>query len=354
MPAQAAAFTERAYPYAAIAEWMLNEIADGIAALTPAAAQLSPARTVTPNTDRAWPYALNALPWQAQSSNPFASQFSVADSDLVFDRLWPLLVAQRAWPYTLPQPILPVPIIATPVRLAPPPVVTVPPTVWPYWLSQPFAQDIGALPPNLGAQIPPVPLAQFFTQTSWPYVGAQSTRANGPATMLFVPPAAYLGPTAVQLGYVAQWSAVPIWVAEANGPAAVLFVPPAAYVGAAPAQQGYSAQWSAVPVWAAGPNGPAAFTPLAATVFASSQIQPAVQAWPYASAMRFSLALQVPTAYVPPTTLPASPIVLWPHARHAVRGPIAFDAFGTPAFVTGNDQVWRVDARPRNWLVREH
>lgn len=316
MPARAAAFTERAYPYAVITEWMLNEVAGGIAALAPAAAQLSPARTVTPNTDRAWPYAFNALPWQAQSSNPFASQFSIADSDLVFDRLWPLLVAQRAWPYTLPQPELPVPIIAPPVQIQPPPVVTVPPTVWPYWLAQAFAQDTGALPPILGTQIPPVPLAQFFTQTPWPYVGVQSTRANGPAAMLFVPPAAYLGPTAAQPAYFAQWSAVPVWAAAANGPAAL--------------------------------------APVAGMPPPSNRFQPFAQAWPYASAALANWMPQSAVPNVPCVAVAQFVTVLWPYARHAALKSGAFDAFGTPAFVTGNDQVWRVDARPRNWLVREH
>lgn len=105
------------------------------------------------------------------------------------------IAAYRPSSYLVAQPARPSIVAMLPaaeVVLAVPAQVQPPQPAWPYALQQASAQNAGALAPNLGTQIPPSPVRQWLTQTSWPYT--VSTPAEWTPIL---PPTALVLPTVV-------------------------------------------------------------------------------------------------------------------------------------------------------------
>src|SRR5438105_10285694 len=75
-----------------------------IVATLPAAAVQVAGSAVPVPLPQAWPYAASMPP------APTASQWSIPDADLIFDRLQPVVVAQRQWPYGAAQATVHAPI----------------------------------------------------------------------------------------------------------------------------------------------------------------------------------------------------------------------------------------------------
>src|SRR6185369_3588252 len=238
--------------------------------------QVLPAKTLVPAAVP-WPHAATML--QA----PEASQWGIDDADLIFDRLWPLDQRQPApWPYAAASAyaaepygpaVLTQPAVYVPPVRPPGPQRAVP---WPHNLAQATPPDTGALPPDLGTQIPPSPVLQWLEQPPYPHVATFLPRPTPLA--LYLPPTIYTwGPTINPVRepdwpYVATMLPQPT-ASEFGQVSTLPLGPRVATVGASP--------WPHASMALQAPSVATLPTP-SAFVFASGPAQLAMSwAWPY-------------------------------------------------------------------------
>lgn len=269
-----------------------------------------------------WPYAATML------DVPSASQWGIADSDLIFDRLQPALPQQapawpypatmatkvsasifgvvsaylrsptisvmpaQVWPHASTQPAEPLPIITAAVQVAFAPTLPLPSGAWPYLLS---------MPSQTASQwsIPPAALVFDRLQPAivpavrWPYLSVFSV-----GTAPIAPAVAQVAPAQVALPAATRWPYSYTMLGAQS--ASQWSIPPAALIFdrlQPPIPQ--QAPW---PYLTTQPVDATPITTVAAQVPPGVEPQlPPVQAWPYVASM-----LDAPSASqwsIPPAAL---------------------------------------------------
>jgi hypothetical protein len=324
---------------------------DTVSPSAPVLYTFSPA--INPMRGQEWPYVGAMLP------APTASQWSIADNDLIFDRLWPLMVEQQPWPHAAASftPSDVASLLAPVVPFFPTPVRQFAQQPWPHWLTQPFPQDTGALPPNLGMQIPPSPVLQWATQTPWPYA---STLVPVAETGQFTVPVLYTFAPAINPVRGPEWPYVATMVPE---PTASEFGQAQAVIAPSAVPQFKQQAWAYL--LAMQYAGPAATMPAIAPVLAAPLPQQGQSPWwPHALvAVGRVQALPVPVSpglgiAAPQPQLPISRP--WPHAMvqaaplswqfgsFPISNPSADRTYTVPPFGT----VYTISFESRTFTIR--